>query len=577
MAHTARKSRPQPRHDIGHAAALHQQGRLAEAERAYGAILAANPAHADAQHLLGVLRHQQGRNVEALLLLSSALKAAPKSADVLSNYGAVLNMLKRHEEALARFEEALEVQAGHMKALTNRADTLARLERYEDALAAYEDILAASPDHLYALNECGGIYVKLGRFEAALSCFDRALALEPTQMELHLNKGKALRAINQCSEALACFESADQARPRHVLTPIGTPVSSGCGSAISRAAGRITSGGGAEPIGSTSGANFPHRYGLATMPIEGKTILLHAEQGMGDTIQFARYASLVARRGANVILECPAELAQLLCCIEGLAQIVPSGNPLPPFDFHCPLPSLPLAFGTELATIPANGPYIWPAEERLAKWRDRVPNSGRMRIGICWAGSSEHVNDRNRSIALEKFSTILSAPGIDFVNLQKHVSEEEEAILREHGVNPLGQEFADFADTAAVMATLDLIVSVDTSVAHLGGAMGRAVVLLLPFSSDWRWLLGRTDSPWYPTMMLFRQTAIGDWAGPLGAVTRRTRRRRRGVSRREARGHSISLRKGRVCRALQRTADSERLAVLGIWRRGASGRAIDLR
>ena len=514
MAHAARKSRPQPRHDIGHAAALHQQGRLAEAERAYGAILAANPAHPDAQHLLGVLRHQQGRNVEALLLLSSALKAAPKSADVLSNYGAVLNMLKRHEEALARFEEALEVQAGHMKALTNRADTLARLERYEDALAAYEDILAASPDHLYALNECGGIYVKLGRFEAALSCFDRALALEPTQMELHLNKGKALRAINQCSEALACFESATRLDPASVDAHWNA-------SFVRLRLGDFAGGWKdyewrwRRSDWVNKRRKFPAPLWLGEEPIEGKTILLHAEQGMGDTIQFARYASLVARRGANVVLECPAELAQLLCCIEGLSQIVPSGNPLPPFDFHCPLPSLPLAFGTELTTIPANGPYIWPAEERLVKWRDRVPNSGRMRIGICWAGSSEHVNDRNRSIALDKFSMILSAPGIDFVNLQKHVSEQEEAILREHGVNPLGQDFADFADTAAVMATLDLIVSVDTSVAHLGGAMGRAVVLLLPFSSDWRWLLGRTDSPWYPTMMLFRQTAIGDWAGPL--------------------------------------------------------------
>jgi hypothetical protein len=194
---------------------------------------------------------------------------------------------------------------------------------------------------------------------------------------------------------------------------------------------------------------------------------------------------------------------------------VPYGNPLPPFDFHCPLPSLPLAFGTEPATIPANVPYIWPSEERLAKWRGRMPGSGRFRVGICWAGSSAHVNDHNRSIPLQVFAPLLSVPGVDFISVQRNVSAEQAAILDERGVTRLGDEFADFSDTAAVIATLDLLISVDTSVAHLAGAMRKAVVLLLPFSADWRWLLDRTDSPWYPSMMLFRQSAIGDWAGPI--------------------------------------------------------------
>ena len=179
---------------------------------------------------------------------------------------------------------------------------------------------------------------------------------------------------------------------------------------------------------------------------------------------------------------------------------------------------MPLAFGTELATIPSSVPYIRADEGRIAKWRARLPQNGRLRIGICWAGGSLHLNDRNRSIPLERFAALLSVPGLDFVSLQKEVSETQSAILRDHGVAQLGQDFDDFADTAAVMAMLDLVITVDTSVAHLAGAMGKATGLLVPFAPDFRWMLDRTDSPWYPTMRLFRQSAIGDWDAPLARI-----------------------------------------------------------
>jgi ADP-heptose:LPS heptosyltransferase len=188
---------------------------------------------------------------------------------------------------------------------------------------------------------------------------------------------------------------------------------------------------------------------------------------------------------------------------------------VPPIDFYCPLLSLPLAFKTELATVPANIPYVRPNSDRLSKWRDRLVTNGRLRIGICWAGSNIHLNDRNRSIPFERFATLLLVPGVDFVSLQKDVVGAEAAILRAHGVHQLGQEFSDFADTAAVVSMLDIVITVDTSVAHLAGAMAKAVAVLLPFSPDFRWMLDRTDSPWYPTMRLFRQASIGDWDGPL--------------------------------------------------------------
>ena len=195
--------------------------------------------------------------------------------------------------------------------------------------------------------------------------------------------------------------------------------------------------------------------------------------------------------------------------------MIADGDTVADFDLYCSLLSLPLAFGTELATIPATVPYIRPDEARMAQWHGRLPDQGRLRVGICWAGSAGHLNDSRRSIPIERFAALLSVPGIDFVSVQKDVNPAQAAVLREHGVRQLGQEFADFADTAAVVAMLDLIISVDTSVAHLAGAMAKATALLVPFAPDFRWLLGRTDSPWYPTMRLYRQAAIGDWNGPL--------------------------------------------------------------
>jgi ADP-heptose:LPS heptosyltransferase len=201
--------------------------------------------------------------------------------------------------------------------------------------------------------------------------------------------------------------------------------------------------------------------------------------------------------------------------LQGVSRVLTDGEAMPDFDLHCPLLSLPLTFATELATVPANIPYLRPHPAHVAKWRNRLPGNDRLRVGICWSGNPTHLNDRNRSMPLDRFATLLSVPSVNFVAVQKEVSEPHATILREHGVIQLGQEFEDFSDTAAVIAMLDLVIAVDTSVAHLAGAMGKAVALLVPFSPDWRWLLDRTDSPWYPSMRLFRQTAIDDWSGPL--------------------------------------------------------------
>jgi tetratricopeptide (TPR) repeat protein len=496
-----------------------QQGRLHDAERICDSLLAAPSGQIDALHVFGLLRHQQGRNVEALELIGTVLKSKPDSVDALNNYGIVLTALKRHEEALARFEKALSVRSDHINARSNRADALARLKRYDEALAAYDEILVREPKHLHALNEAAAIETRFGRPEAALVRYERGLAIAPRTLELHVNKGTALRALNRFDEALKSFSAAAAIDPKRAEPHYNTSLARLC-------LGEFKTGWKdyewrwrkADWADSLRHLSAP--LWLGKEPLAGKTILLHAEQGLGDTLQFVRYVTLVAQRGANVVLEVQPSLKELLRCVAGATLVIARGEKLPDFDMHCPLLSLPLAFETELATIPAAISYLRPAQESVTKWQARMPSGDRLRVGICWAGSAMHLNDRRRSMPIEHFARVLSVPGVDFVNLQKEVTAAQAAILNEHGVIQLCEEFADFADTAAVVSMLDLVVTVDTSVAHLAGAMGKAVGMLVPFSPDWRWMLDRTDSPWYPTMRLFRQTVIDNWIGPVEQLSR---------------------------------------------------------
>jgi tetratricopeptide (TPR) repeat protein len=498
--------------DIDQAVALHQRGHLDEAARIYSAILDSTPDQPDALNLLGLLRHQQGRNVEALRLIGGALERAAQSADIVNNYALVLAALGRHEEALAQLGQALAINATHINALANRAGTLTRLKRYEEALATYQRLLDVQPDHLGALNESGGLNMRLGRPQAALACYDRALAVNALP-ELHVNKGTALRALRRDEEALASFAAAIASKPdfaeahwdasllrlRHGDFARGWKDYEWRWRKADWAARR---------------RNFSAPVWLGDAPIAGKTILLHAEQGFGDAIQFVRYAPFVAKSGASVILECQPELMPLLRDVEGVAEIVARGDALPAFDFHCPLLSLPLAFGTRLDTIPNAVPYLNAPEPRLREWAVRLADLPKPRVGLVWAGNPAHLSDCHRSVALRALTPILALAGIHVVSLQKDATAADKSLLAQFpNAVDVGHELRDFADTAAVIVQLDLVIAVDTSVAHLAGAMGKAVALLLPFSPDFRWLLDRADTPWYPTMRLFSQSALGDWDG----------------------------------------------------------------
>jgi hypothetical protein len=263
--------------------------------------------------------------------------------------------------------------------------------------------------------------------------------------------------------------------------------------------------------------NFAAPPWLGEQPIEGKTILLHAEQGSGDTIQFARYAPLVAARGAKVFVEVQRELVRLLLGLPGIT-VIGRGEALPPFDLHCPLLSLPLALGTDMATIPAAIPYIVPPASNTRRWRERLP-ARRPLIGLTWSGGREHDNDINRSLRFAALAPLLDLPDVSFVSLQRYVREEDATDLRGRSdVISIGAEFRDFADTAAAIAALDAVIAVDTAVAHLAGAMGKPLLLLLPFAADFRWLRERADNPWYPTARLYRQPKFGDWYGAIATL-----------------------------------------------------------
>jgi tetratricopeptide (TPR) repeat protein len=495
----------------------HEQGEFDKAERFYTAVLHIDPDHFDALRGLGLINYRRGRLDAALALIQAALQADLDRADGFSSLGLVFHALKQFERALKSYDEGLRLAPGDIEILSRRGVALLELGRSREALENFERVLTADPDHLDALGNRGNALIKLNRPIEALSSYDKALTIEPNNAQLLTNRAAALRRLDRPHEAVMSARRALVSRPF--------------------AQAKFVEGVARLTLGDFSGwRGYEARWGVGflashrrnfTVPLwlgesslDGKTILLHAEQGFGDTLQFVRYAPLFAGRGANVILEVQPELARLLSPLPGVAAVIARGKPLPRFDCHCPLMSLPLAFATELATIPAQIPYIAPADQDVAQWRERLPRR-RPLIGLVWSGERSHDNDRNRSLRLETLLPLLQTPDVTFVSLQHEVRDEDASLLQQQsGVVHLGDRLRDFADTAAAVSLLDAVVSADTAVAHLAGAMGKPLWLLLPFGADFRWLRERDDSPWYPTARLFRQPQFGDWESVIGTLRR---------------------------------------------------------
>jgi tetratricopeptide (TPR) repeat protein len=495
----------------------HQQaGRLAEAENCYQRVLAAQPDHADALHLLGIVAHQARRHDLAVELIGQAIKRDGQNPIYLSNLGVVLKDQGRVDEATTAYRHAIRLKPDYAEAYSNLGYALWEEGKVDEAVAACRQAIRFNPGLAEAHSNLGIALKTLGRLDEAVAECRQAIRTRPDFADAHANLGIALKDQGKLDEAVAACRQALRIKPDFgdahwneallsLLTgdfELGWPKSEWRWKSASSG---------------LSMRNFAQPLWLGAETLDGKTILLHSEQGLGDTIQFCRYVPLVAARGARVILEVQEPLRQLMSGLAGVSQCISKGEPLPHFDLHCPLLSLPLAFETRLDSIPSAIPYLSvPAHE--LDWEARLGPRDRPRIGLVWSGNPRHRDDRHRSIELNALSPLFDFAAT-FVSLQKDLRAGDEAVLQErsHILN-LGSSLVTFAHTAALISHLDLVISVDTSVAHLAGALGRPVWVLLPFVPDWRWLLDREDSPWYPTARLFRQNHAREWHGVVHRV-----------------------------------------------------------
>jgi len=530
--------------------ALQRQGRFAEAEKIYTRILKTLPDQFETLQLLAELKMARHKPGEAFRHMTAAVAARPGSADARIHLGHVLRALKRDADALASFDKALAIDPASIDALANRGDVLLALRRPAEALACFDQILAASPGHAEARANRGAALAALGRHAEALADFEAALAAGPNPIVFY-NRGLALAALGRPAEAVASYDRTLALMADHASAWSGRGVAL---QALNRHADAIASFERSIAIAPDfADAHFNNSLALLAIgdyprgqaeyewrwkrsgtghlrrdvgrqlwrgdqPPQGKTILLHAEQGLGDTIQFARYACLLGRAGANVILETHPELKPLLARLDGVRSVIARGEARPAHEFHCPLGSLPMAFKTELSSVPAEIPYLSADPARVAHWGSRLDAVGGPRVALVWAGNAAHANDLHRSIPLALLRPLWAGDAARFVSLQRDLRAGDAETLAGAPVLALGSELADFDDTAAVLAGCDLLITVDTSVAHLAGAMGRPVWLLLPFSCDWRWTAQGDRSPWYPSVRLYRQSRPGDWESVLARV-----------------------------------------------------------
>jgi tetratricopeptide (TPR) repeat protein len=486
-------------------------GRLDFALTDFNEALAGSPDFVDAMYNSAVVLERLGRSEEALGRCDRVLAVDPHHARALANRGNALCGLARNVDAVQSYAKALAIEPDAIEVLCNHSSALRRVGKFDEALSACIRALALKNDHLPARFEHGRVMQESHQYEEALADFDYVLAATPDNRVAHLQRGAVLTAFRRHAEAKQAYADAIAVDPDYVLAHCVLAFL--CLSVGDFKAGWDEYEWRWRDIQMSDGLReFSQPRWSGVEPIAGKTILLHAEQGLGDTLQFCRYVPIVKALGGTVVLEAPHELKHLLETLEGVDVFVDRGLPLPPFDLHCPLLSLPRALHTELATIPNTVPYMQADPERIAKWRSKLGASTRPRIGLVWSGNPKHLNDRNRSMPLTSLLPLMT-DAFEWISLHKVVREEDAEALALSPLRHFGDELVDFSDTAALLKMVDCVLSVDTSVAHLAGALGNSLWVLLPYTPDFRWLLDREDSPWYPQARLFRQSQPGDWAG----------------------------------------------------------------
>jgi tetratricopeptide (TPR) repeat protein len=568
--------------------AHHLANQVEPAERLYRQVLAIEPSHPDALHLLGVLVAQRGEHQQALPMLQQAVALVPMIGEFHRHLADVYALLNRHAEAFDVYVKAIQLDpndvlslyaaarsaaqlgrdaqaaeclqrltqlqpnsattwadfgivltrlnqlpqsvealqrsiaiesTGH--ALTGLSDALRQLNRVDEATEPARRGAELQPEVAWAQIAYGNVLQVLARFDEAVDHYRKALAIEPGHFDAINNLGLTLLKMGQPVEALKTWDEAVEKHPDNANLRANRSLAILTLGNLARGFAEYESRFESLAFRSTPQPSKPRWRGE---DVRGKTILLSSEQGLGDTIHFARYVPMIAQTGARVVIACPPEIKDLLLTVKGVAEVRSRGDADPQFDYWVPMASLPFHFKTTLENVPAEVPYLHADAARIEKWRSRLAGEGIFKVGIVWAGSPLHQNDRSRTCRLEQFFPLARIEGVRLFSLQKGPAAQ--AVLgapAELKLTALGDELRDFSDTAAVLEALDLLIAVDTSVVHLAGALGRPVWTLLAHGPDWRWLMEREDSPWYPTMRLIRQPKVHDWKSVFERLERELR------------------------------------------------------
>src|SRR5262245_55500765 len=486
-------------------------GRLEEAESIYREMIEAEPAHAEARFSLGMIAFRRGEMQRAIEEIGRALQLRPNWSEAVYRMGTAYHTMGRLQEAVDCYSRALDLQPSFASARNELGVALYQLGNLDEAVYSFREALRIEPKHIEALSNLSTALRDQMQVSEAITYARRALALNPNYASAHFNLGLALFDVRELHESGVHYRRAIELCPHHAKAPTTLAM-------LLLLTGCFERG----------WVEYEWRWRSGQLPVkeyekprwngeavEGKTVLVWAEQGLGDTIQFVRYLEMVKERGARVVFECQRALVRLLASYEGIDELVPEGDALPAFDFQVPMLSLALVFATRVESIPATVPYLMANPALVAEWREKLQDINGFRVGINWRGRAGKRESRQLDIPVVLFSSLAQIPGVQLITLQKAPEGELIAHTPEPRIIELGDldvEHGAFMDTAAIMTNLDLVITSDTSVAHLAGALGVPAWVTLQFVPDWRWLLERSDNLWYPTMRLFRQKKLGDWA-----------------------------------------------------------------
>lgn len=457
---------------------------------------------------------------DALFYYTKSIEFDHRNFQAYGNYGKALFDLRRYSESLPYFDNALLINPSFLDSLINKGEALRALNRFDEAITCYDKALSLQPNYHQAWSNKGVTLHDLDRFDEAIACYDKSLSLQPNYYQAWSNKGMAFHEIGRYEEAVACYDKALSLQSGYHEASWNKSLSlllqGNFKEGFSLYESRWHSKKASEIVGKR---DFQEPAWLGVEALNGKTILLYGEQGLGDFIQFCRYVKLVANLGATVILEAPKPLASLLRNLEGVSQLVVRGENLPAFDYQCPLLSLPLALETVISSVPADIPYLAVPQNKVTEWSYKLGVKKKKRVGLVWSSMSKFADDSKRSLSLVEFCKALPSDGYEYICLQKELKDCDKKFFEDYkNIKFFGDELVDFSDTAALIQNLDLVISTCTSVPHLSGALGKATWILLSYTPDWRWLLGGKISPWYPSMKLYRQEALGDWGNILNEV-----------------------------------------------------------